>query len=226
MSHAVLYLGRTPLAHREVTLSVQPAEFQDMWIESDDPAEVDDKLARAEFLVAGRVNDDMLARAPLLRMIQMPGVGYEHIDVAACQARNIPVAITPEGTVQGVAEHTVLMMLALYKHLVAAHNALKEGRWIHAQLRPVALMLEEKRVGIVGMGRIGREVARRLHGWDVELVYTDLRPLPPEIERDLGLHFLELDELLRTADVVTLHVFLSEASRHLIGERELGMMKS
>jgi phosphoglycerate dehydrogenase-like enzyme len=95
MSHAVLYLGRTPQAHRDVTLSVQPPEFHDLWIESDDPPEPKARLAEAEFLVAGRVTSDMLDQAPRLRMIQMPGVGYEHIDVAACEARGIPVAITP-----------------------------------------------------------------------------------------------------------------------------------
>jgi len=153
-------------------------------------------------------------------------VGYEHIDVAACQARGIPVAITPEGTVQGVAEHTILMMLALLKHLVEAHNALKEGQWIHTRLRPIALMLQEKQVGIVGMGRIGREVARRLQGWDVDLVYTDLQPLPADTERELGARYVDLDELLRTSDVVTLHVFLSDASHHLIGKRELELMKA
>ena len=222
MSHTVLYLASPPQEHREVMLSVQPAEFRDVWLESNAPEELDAKLAEAEFLVAGRMTAAMLDKAPKLRMIQMPGVGYEHIDVAACQARGIPVAITPEGTVQGVAEHTVMMMLALYKHLVEAHTALAQGRWIHNQLRHVALMLEDKRVGIVGMGRIGREVARRLQGWGVDLVYTDLRPLPADVELALGARWLELDELLRTSDVVTLHVFLTETSRHMIGEREFG----
>jgi len=225
MPHTVLYLAAPPQAHREVMLSVQPPEFRAVWLDSDAPAELDAKLAEAEFIVSGRMTAAMLDKAPRLRMIQMPGVGYEHIDVAACQARGIPVAITPEGTVQGVAEHTVLMMLALYKHLVEAHTALTEGRWIHNQLRPIALMLQDKRVGIVGMGRIGREVAKRLQGWGVDLVYTDLRPLPADLERELGARWLDLDELLSTSDVISLHVFLTETSRHMIGERELGLMQ-
>src|SRR6266516_2028661 len=127
MSHTVLYLASPPQEHREVTLSVQPAEFRDEWLETNTPEELDAKLALAEFLVAGRMTMAMLDKAPKLRMIQMPGVGYEHIDVAACQARGIPVSITPEGIVRGVAENTVMMMLALYKHLVEAHTALAEG---------------------------------------------------------------------------------------------------
>jgi phosphoglycerate dehydrogenase-like enzyme len=86
-------------------------------------------------------------------------------------------------------------------------------------------MLQEKRVGIVGMGRIGSEVARRLQGWDVDLVYHDIRPLSAEEEARLGARRVPLEELLRTADVVTLHVFLADGSRHLIGEPELRAMK-
>jgi lactate dehydrogenase-like 2-hydroxyacid dehydrogenase len=225
VAYTVLYLSKAPASHRAVTLSVQPPDFRDVWLESDDPAELRAKLAEADFIIGSRVTAEMLAMAPRLKMIQSPGVGYEHMDVAACEARGIPVAITPEGTVDGVAEHTVMMMLAIYKHLAEAHNALKDGRWIHSQLRPIALMLQEKRIGIVGMGRIGRLVARRLQGWEVEIVYHDLSPLPPAEEARLGATRLPLDELLATADIVTLHVFLGDASHHLIGERELGLMK-
>src|SRR5215213_9884450 len=164
-------------------LSVQPPEFEAEFLEpGDDAAARARKLAEAEFFLAGRVDEALLADMPTLRMIQAGGVGYEHLDVAACQRRGIPVAITPEGTVVGVSEHTVMMILAIYKHLAEAHAALRAGQWIHDRLRPVCLMLEGKRVGIVGMGRIGREVARRLRGFDVETVYHDIRPLPPEDE--------------------------------------------
>ena len=226
MAHKVLYMGRDTPALRALTLSVQPPEFDDVWMdENDAPEERRRKLAEADFVVTGRFTAEDLAAATRLRMIQMPGVGYEQIDVAAAGRRGIPVAITPEGTVVGVAEHTVMMVLAIYKHLAEAHNALRAGEWIHNRLRPICLMLQGKRVGIVGMGRIGREVAQRLQGWDVELVYHDVNPLAAEEEARLAVRRLPLDELLRTSDVVTLHVFLSEASKHLIGERELRLMK-
>jgi phosphoglycerate dehydrogenase-like enzyme len=226
MAYNVLYMNRAPREHREVTLSVEPPEFTHTWLESDDPEAARAKLAEADFIITGRITAEQIALATKLKLIQMPGVGYEQIDVEAAQARGIPVAITPEGTIVGVSEHVVLMILALYKHLTEAHNALKEGRWIHNDLRHVALMLEGKRVGIVGLGRIGREVAKRLRGFDVELVYHDIYRAGPETERSLGVAYLELDELLRTADVVTLHVFLAEGSRHLIDERALGLMKA
>lgn len=226
MPHKVLYQSRPSPALLELQLGVQPAEFEALFLEKDDsPEERVRKLAEAEFFVGGRVDRALLDQMPNLRMVQTGGVGYEHLDVEACERRGVPVAITPEGTVVGVSEHTVMLMLAIYKHLADAHNALKQGRWIHAKLRPIALMLQEKRVGIVGMGRIGREVARRLQGWDVDLVYYDVRQLPVEDEARLGARYLPLDELLRTADVLTLHVFLSDESKHLIGEHELRLMK-
>src|SRR5438132_2793645 len=178
MAYRVLHAYRAPRSHREITLSQEPPGFESIWLDTDDPAELRGKLAQADFLVASRITAEELELAPRLKLIQHPGVGYEHIDVDAATARGIPVAVTPEGTCVGVAEHTVLMILALYKHLTEAHNALKEGRWIHGQLRPICLMVEEKRVGIVGLGRIGREVAKRLRGFDADLVYYDIRRFP------------------------------------------------
>ncbi|MFN8635220.1 MAG: 2-hydroxyacid dehydrogenase [Chloroflexota bacterium] len=227
MAYTVLYMGGAPLAHREVTLSVEPSGFDNVWLERDDtPEEARAKLAEADFIVTGSITAEQIAQATSVKMIQMPGVGYEKIDVEAAQTRGIPVAITPEGTITGVSEHVILLMLAILKHLTEAHNALREGRWIHNDLRHTALMLEEKRVGIVGMGRIGREVAKRLRGFDVDAVYHDVVRQSPEVEQALGITYVPFDELLQTADVITLHVFLAEGSKHLIGASELAQMKS
>ncbi len=227
MPHTVLYMGGAPQAHRDVTLSVEPAGFDNVWLERDDtPEEVRAKLAEADFIVTGSITAEQIELAPQVKLIQMPGVGYERINVAAANARGIPVTITPEGTIIGVSEHVILLMLAILKHLTEAHNALKAGRWIHNDLRHTALMLEEKRVGILGLGRIGREVAKRLRGFDVDLVYNDVVRQSPEVEQALGLRYLPFEELLQTADIMTLHVFLAEGSKHLIGPRELGLMKS
>jgi lactate dehydrogenase-like 2-hydroxyacid dehydrogenase len=220
-------MGAAPQAHREVTLRVEPDGFENVWLEREDtPDEVRAKLAEADFIVTGAITAEQIAQATHVKLIQMPGVGYERIDVEAANVRGIPVAITPEGTIVGVSEHVVLLILAIYKHLTEAHNALKAGRWIHNDLRHVALMLEQKRVGIVGLGRIGREVAKRLRGFDVDLVYHDVVRQPAAVEQALGVTYLPFDALLRTADVITLHVFLAEGSKHLVGAHELGLMKS
>ncbi|HUE75374.1 MAG TPA: 2-hydroxyacid dehydrogenase [Chloroflexota bacterium] len=226
MAHSVLYMSPTSQPLRDLILSEEPPGFVNSWIETDSQSEIEAKLADADFVVTGEITSEQIARATRLKLIQMPGVGYENIDVEAANARGIPVAITPEGTIVGVAEHTIMMMLAIYKHLTEAHSALARGEWIHNRLRPICLMLDGKRLGIVGMGRIGREVAKRLRGWNVDLVYSDIRRLSPNEEAELRATYVPLDELLRTSDVVTLHVFLSEGSRYMIGERELELMKS
>ena len=106
MAHTVLYMGSPPQAHREVTLSVEPDGFENVWLERDDtPDEVRAKLAEADFIVTGSITAEQIAQAPGVKLIQMPGVGYEKIDVEAANARGIPVAITPEGTIVGVSEH-------------------------------------------------------------------------------------------------------------------------
>src|SRR5437773_173087 len=129
MPHKVLYQNRPSPKVLELQLGVQPPEFEAVFLEKDDPPELRAaKLAEAEFLLGGAVDSTMLAQMPNLKMIQMGGVGYEHMDVEACDRRGVPVAITPEGTVIGVSEHAVMMMLAIYKHLADAHNALKQGQ--------------------------------------------------------------------------------------------------
>ncbi|MGH7264261.1 MAG: 2-hydroxyacid dehydrogenase, partial [Candidatus Rokuibacteriota bacterium] len=188
----------------------------------------DELLARLpgyEFVIALSFGPRHFAAATKLRLLQAPGVGYDGVDLAEARARGIPVATTPEGTIEGVAEHVLLMILALNKQLLAADRALREGRWLVWQLRPTSHMLAGQTLGLVGLGRIGREVARRARGFDVTLLYTDpVRP-PADVERDLGARYLPLDDLLRTADVVSLHTPLAPETRGLIGARELALMK-
>jgi phosphoglycerate dehydrogenase-like enzyme len=146
--------------------------------------------------------------------------------VQAARDRGVPVAITPEGTCLGVAEHTILLILAVYKHLAEAHAAMQAGEWPHEELRWDSYFFYDKVLGVVGLGRIGTDVVRRARGFEPRrILYYDLFRKPPEVERELGVEYVDLETLLREADIVTLHVFLSESSRHMVGERELGMMK-
>lgn len=225
MTYCVFVMEPRPEAHRQIILAEQPDGFRTIWQETEDPAEVNAKIAAADFLISPGITAAELGHAHKVRMIQMLGVGYDRIDVEAANSRGIPVAVSPNGTSSGVAEHTVLMMLALYKRLMDSHNALKQGRWIRADMRSTCLMLEGKRVGIIGLGRIGREVAKRVRPFDAEIVYYDANRLSAEEEADLGVTFLPMDDLLRTSDIVTLHVFLAPGSRNLIGRREIEMMK-
>jgi glyoxylate reductase len=225
--HTVLMTGRTSAAWRAFYAALTPPELELVWIDTREtpPDEVDAALAAADFCY-GTLPLEWLPKAPRLKLIQQGGVGYVDGFIRAARERGVPVAITPEGTCLGVAEHTILLILAVYKHLAEAHATMRAGGWDHERFRRDSYFLYGKTLGIVGLGRIGTDVARRARGFEpARVLYHDLFRKPPEAERELGVEYAALDALLRESDVVTLHVFLSEESRHLIGERELGLMK-
>ena len=182
-------------------------------------------LASCDFILVAdeAILSDHIAAAPRLRMIQHQGVGYDKIDLEACRARRIPVALTPEGTSVGVAEHTLLLILAVYKNLIRASTGVLQGRWMQWELRSTSFELSGKNVGLVGMGRIGREVAKRCLAFGTRVTFYDTRmfqaPEPAMARRD------SLESLLRESDIVTLHVPLTVESRHLINSRTLRLMK-
>ncbi len=181
----------------------------------------------ADFLVAATtpIDREVLAAAPGLRHVQHQGVGYDNIDVPACRERGISVSLTPEGTTTGVAEHTFLLILALYKNLRRAEAQLRAGGWPVWELRSRSFELSGKTLGLIGFGRIGQAVARRAAPFEADVLYYDPFPPPPEVEQALGATSRTLDDLLREADIVSLHLPLSAQTRHIIGARELRLMK-
>lgn len=179
-------------------------------------------LPCADFMVVAdrAVTAADLDAAERLRMIQHQGVGYERIDVASCKQRGVVLALTPEGTTTGVAEHTILLILALYKQLLRAATGVPRGDWLQWELRQNSFELSGKTVGLVGFGRIGRAVARRATAFDARVIYHDPLADDGAFER-----MPNLDALLEQSDIVSLHVPGSAGNRHMIGEQELVRMK-
>lgn len=188
-------------------------------------------LAGCDFILVADhpITAEHLAAAPGLRMIQHQGVGYERIDVAACAARGIPIGLTPEGTSIGVAEHTILLILALGKRLSTALESTRKGQWLQWELRETSFELCGKTLGLVGFGRIGQEVARRALAFDARVLYYDVRPALqlPAILKDASIcgPAESLADLLAAADVVSLHAPLTPETRHLINAGTLARMK-
>ncbi len=170
------------------------------------------------------VDAEVLDAAPCLRAISNIGVGYDNVDLARATQRGILVANTPGILSDAVAELTLALMLQLSRRLREAEQVVREGRWDPAGAAvPMGADLKEKTLSIIGLGRIGREVARRALAFDLRVVYHDVRadaPAPPGVVRAGS-----LDEALRQADFLTLHANLTPESQHLIGERELSLMK-
>ncbi|HEV8306772.1 MAG TPA: 2-hydroxyacid dehydrogenase [Methylomirabilota bacterium] len=228
MESTVLYWNRATAELYTVLREETPPGIALLLLESDDRAEARAKLARAEFLLIAdwALTAADLEGAPRLRLVQHQGVGYERIDTGALAARKIPLCLCPAGTATGVGEHTLLLILALLKKVVVAHDALREGRWLQWGLRTETRDLEGKTLGLIGFGRTGRATARRARGFDVRLIAHDpYITLTPAERAEFGVELVERDRLLREADIVCCHVPLTDETRHLINRETLALMK-
>lgn len=177
-----------------------------------------DAAADLDFLITGKAPRDLFAAAPNLKFVMTPGLGYEGIDLAAAAERGIPVAITVPGNVVEVAEHTMLLMLAVSRRLVELDVSLRQGQWLMWSRRLQSFNLVGRMLGLVGLGRIGREVARRAEAFGMHIQYAD-----PFVSN--GYARVTLERLLSTSDVVSLHLPLSADTRALMNASRLRQMK-
>ena len=231
MSHLVgLFCPNdTPL---ERVRALAPPEFRVEWVDSngqlDGQAEVM-KDAVAALVTDGSFDVELARLCPRLRLVQTTSAGYDGIDVASLNRMGIQVANNYGGNAPAVADHTIGLMVSVVRKLVLQFESTRSGDWYgtigrEEWTRPYEIA--GKTVGIVGMGHIGRQVARRLQGWDCSIVYYDPINPPAQLVEQLSLRALSMDELLRESDIVTLHTMLNAQTRGLIGTRELRMMKS
>jgi glyoxylate reductase/D-3-phosphoglycerate dehydrogenase len=186
-------------------------------------------LADAEYWMGfarGGMDTTFFQAAPKLRLIQLISAGYDRIDLAAARQAGVPVANNGGSNALAVAEHTLMLMLATLKRGVWLHGNVVAGNWRVGGFDEHRLYeLAGKTVGIIGLGTIGKKVARRVRAFDAEVVYYDIVRLTEDQEDALGVRFALFEELLATADVVTLHVPLNEQTRRLMGERQFALMK-
>jgi D-3-phosphoglycerate dehydrogenase len=184
-------------------------------------------LADADALICFRMPVDRraLGAAPKLKVAVRAGVGYENFDLGAFAQRGIPACNVPDYGSEEVALHALSMMLALRRRVVFFDRTLREGYWRGAPGHVPMWRLTNQTAGVIGLGRIGTEFARRARALFGTVVACDPY-IPAERFAALGVESVSLDQLLRRAENVTLHVPLSGRTRHLIGARELGLMKS
>ncbi|WP_371525663.1 phosphoglycerate dehydrogenase [Streptomyces sp. NBC_01283] len=192
----------------------------------EDPAAL--RAAHVIITALAPVTAEHIAAAPDLEVVQCASHGFDYVDVDAARARGIFVcSIGSSGAEkQNVAEQTFALMLALAKQLIPAHTALTEADWALPRLQQSITELSGKTLGIVGLGHIGEEVARRAVVFDMSIVYAGPRPVSAEMEAGLGgARHVELDELLRTSDYVSLHAPLTPDTRHLLDAERLALLK-
>jgi glyoxylate reductase len=216
----------------EGLLRIVDATKADIWQE-EMPAPRDELLKRVPgvdgilSLVTDRVDDEVLdAAGPQLKVVSNYAVGFDNIDVAACTRHGVAVGNTPGVLTETTADLAFGLMMAAARRLVEGADYVRRGHW--QTWSPMLLLgpdIHHATLGIVGFGRIGREMARRARGFDMRVLYHDVQAASPEDEHALGATRVDLDTLLAESDFVTLHVNLTEATRHLMNAERLAKMK-
>jgi glyoxylate reductase len=193
-------------------------------------AELLDRVAGKAGMMAmltDRVDGELLDRAgPSLRVVANFAVGYDNLDLDACTERAVLATNTPDVVTEATADLTWGLLLAAARRVAEGDRFMRSGRpWIWGPEFFLGREVHGKTLGVVGLGRIGRAVARRAAGFGMPVLYHAGHRLAPDVEASLGVGWRELDELLAEADFVTVHTGLTPATRHLIGEAELRRMK-
>ncbi|TAL31634.1 MAG: hydroxyacid dehydrogenase [Spirochaetes bacterium] len=170
-----------------------------------------------------RITPEIARAAKRVKLIQQPSVGYQNIDVDACTARGIPVANTAGANTVSVAEHTIAAGLCLLKKFLPAARSTAAGGWVQMDLGGGEI--EGKTWGLVGMGRIGRAVALRLIPFGVSVMYFDTARLNPDDEKTYRCAYAPLDELFKSADILSLHCPLTPDTAGLVNEARISTMK-
>lgn len=230
MAHPTLYITRPLPApvmatlRERYTLVSEPTEDQ---IPTDDDRRYGFSQADAVICtLADPITDALLAAAPRLKILANYAVGYNNVDVAAATRRGIVVTNTPDVLTDATADLTWALILAGARRVVEGDRWTRSGQWPGwAPTQMLGTDVTGKTLGIIGMGRIGQAVAQRAQGFRMPVLYASHRPCssPPGVST--WIH-RPLEEVLTQADFISLHVPLSDTTRHLMGSRELAMMKS
>jgi glycerate dehydrogenase len=221
--HHIVFLDRDSLA-----ANVRRPGFGHQWTEhpGTDRSEVAARLQTATIAITNKVplRADDIAQLPKLKMVAVAATGTDNVDLDACRERGIAVANIRNYSVVSVPEHVFALVLALRRNLLAYRADVEAGRWEKSARfclldHPIA-DLAGSRLGIVGYGALGRKVAHIGRAFGMQVVVATRTP-----PTDADIELLPLDELLRTSDVVSLHLPLTDQTRHLLGARELAQMK-
>jgi len=229
MPHRIL----TPNTHSEETLEIAhdliPAGYELVTAPHGRP-EFWNLLKDSEFYIGGgqfKHGPEFYSQAPKLKLVQTLSAGYNTYDLEAARAAGVPICNNGGANATAVAEHAILLMLAVSRKLTWLHDGVVSGRWRGNDFNAAKLYeLEDKVLGIVGLGNIGKKAARRAKAFDMRIQYYDVNRMTADQEDALGVRFALFPELLKTSDVVSLHVPLDKTTHNLIGEKELALMKS
>ncbi len=172
-----------------------------------------------------RMNKAEMDAMPSLKFIQRWGAGVDTVDLEAAGKRGIPVANIAGGNAPAVAEQTVNLMLATLRNTAFIDKNVREGHWIKSSIEARSYMLHGKTVGLLGAGNIGRRVAAIVQAFGASVQYYDAFRIDEEKEKELNLRYVSLEELLKTSDIISIHVPRTEKTYHMIGKQQMELMK-
>ena len=221
----VVLAGKYPARTFETLKELLPeSQFE---LEAVDTPEAYETMTDAEIMILRifKAPAEVIERNKNLKMILRWGAGYDSVDIQAAGERGILVTNTPGANAGAVAELAVMLMLAVGRKLLCHHESLRQGEWSKNTFLNSSYSLNNKVVGIIGAGNIGRQVARRVQAFAAKTQYYDEFKLTPAVETEFSLPYVTFEELIKTSDIITLHIPLTDQTKHIIGAKELERMK-
>ncbi len=212
---------------KQILLSQKPDDMEVVFWDELDEKEKNQKLAEADSLLTAiyKVNDEFMSRAPKVKIVQKLGVGTDNIDSVAAKKYGIVVGNVPGGNTNGVAELTLGLILDVYRKISVLNQETKACTWSMWKYRACSYEMKNKVHGIVGFGNIGKRVAELSKAFSTTLLYYSRTRATAEVEKQYDVSYMDLDELLQTSDIVSIHLPLSNATRNLINAEKLALMK-
>ncbi len=224
----VVFITGLPEPIVEVVVGYNPEGWTTEVVYGDTPREEQKRaVSDADFIMVYRahLHDDALRAAQKVRLVQTLAAGYDSMNLRLMRELEVPCCNNGGANSRAVADHAVLLMLTLYKQLMAADRSTRRGRWSQPIDGFNTFEMADKLVGVIGLGNIGRQVAKRAQGFDARVQYFDLFPLSSERERELSVTRVSLEELFKTSDIISCHTPLTPDTRHIVSRELMASMK-
>ena len=227
-STKVVFLTGLKEALIEEVVSYSPPDYEVVVLDKSSTEEQRiNEVRDAEFLLCyGQdPSDEVIKSLEKCRLVQLLAAGYDRMNLDLLAELEIPCANNGGANSWAVADQAVLLMLAIYKQLLASDNSTREGRWAEPITGQNTFEMADKKVGILGIGNIGRQVAKRVQGFDAKVQYFDLYPLDERTAEELNVTYVSLEELFSTSDIISCHTPLTNDTKHIVNSNTLSLMK-
>jgi phosphoglycerate dehydrogenase-like enzyme len=224
---ALFFFEDAPPERAEMMKGMAPPEIELVLVNADAPIEEQIAICKdIDFMIApDNTPMELVQACSKLKLFQLMSAGYNRMDLPAVLEMGVKVSNNGGSNAIAVAEQAMTLMLGVLHKIKPQWQSMDARKWDDGWVGQGAYDLTDRTVGIVGLGNIGKYVARMLRGWQTTTLYHDILEFPAELEQELNVTRVSLDELLRRSDVVTLHVPDTRLSHHMMGEREFSLMK-